>query len=364
MLGCALLLYGGHSLGFTLIELPPEQSSPSSSVTETTTLKTQVQPIAGAIHTQMLNLRRHKRSRNVAQFGRVLVASAEADGRGGFGPLAAALKEPAAAGGASGGGAATGLWISATANSLENEFSRTAFDGASHNLLAGFDVTHSNRYVFGLAVGHEASNYTTTFNVGNEKTRGFNVTPYVAFLLSDSWSLDLSGGYGDFDTRQTRTVGSIVVPLATVAVNSEFSSTREFAAANLTNISTWGNWTLTGSLGMLAARRKNDAYTETDGTAVAASKQTSEQWSLLGEAAYARGASEAFLGVMYERAIDPVQVQFATGAQPANDPDSYLVSAGWRHFGKDLIASFAFTSRLSLDQVKEYGFSMTLRVGL
>jgi hypothetical protein len=205
MLGCALLLYGGNSLGFTLIA-PEEQTSPSSSVTESTTLKTQVQPIAGAIHTQMLNLRRHKRSRNVAQFGRVLVASAEADGRGGFGPLAAALKEPAAAGGASGGGAATGLWISATANSLENEFSRTAFDGASHNLLAGFDVTHSNRYVFGLAVGHEASNYTTTFNVGNEKTRGFNVTPYVAFLLSDSWSLDLSGGYGDFDTRQTRTV--------------------------------------------------------------------------------------------------------------------------------------------------------------
>jgi hypothetical protein len=362
ILGCALFLYGSTALAFTLIETGPiqtEQLAPSNTITDATTLETQIQPITGAIRAQLLSLRRLQSARKVTQFGRVLVASAPASGRGDFSYLAAA----GTGGGSSGdGGDTESLWISAATNSLENDFSRTAFHGATHNLLAGFDLTRSARYVFGVAVGHEASNFTTTFNAGNEKTRGFNVSPYFAYLLSDAWSLDLSVGYGEFDTRQSRTLGT--GPLTTVAVDSDFSSTREFASMNLTNISAWGNWTLTGALGVLGAKRKHDAYTESIGTTVAGSKQTTEQWNLLGEAAYGRGNSETYLGLMYEDTRDPPKVQFATGEQPANDPDSVLLTAGWRHFGKGLTANFAFSKRVAQEQVNEYGFSMMLRVDL
>jgi hypothetical protein len=57
-------------------------------------------------------------------------------------------------------------------------------------------------------------------------------------------------------------------------------------------------------------------------------------------------------------------VQFTTGPQPANDPDSVLLSAGWRYFGKGLTANFAFMKRVAQDQVNEYGFTMMLRVDL
>lgn len=362
ILGCALLLYGSTGLGFTLITIPQqEQVTPSNTITEATTLETQIQPIAGAIRAQLLSIRRSQSSRKVTQTGNVLVASAPAGGRGDFSYLAAA----GTGGGSSGdAGDTESLWISAATNALENDFSRTAFFGATHNLLAGFDFTRSAKYVLGIAVGHEASNFTTTFNAGNEKTRGFNVSPYFAYLLSDTWSLDLAAGYGEFDTRQSRTLGSITVPLATVAVDSEFSSTREFASANLTHLSTVGNWTLTGSLGLLAAKRKNDAYVESSGTAVAGTKQSIEQWNLLGEAAYGRGSSETYLGLMYEDTRDPLKVQFATGEQPANDPDSVLLTAGWRRFGKGLTTNFVFSRRLAQDQVNEYGFSMMIRVDL
>jgi hypothetical protein len=362
ILGCALLLYGGTALAFTLITIPQEQVSPSNTITDATTLETQVQPIAGVIRTQLFSLRRPKSSQKVTQVGSMLAANAHADSRSDFNYLAAAGTSGVGSGGSSSD--SESLWISAVTNSLENDFSRTAFYGATHNLIAGFDVTRSDKYVLGVAVGHEASNFVTTFNVGNEKTRGFNVNPYFAYLLSDTWSVDLILGYGQFNTRQSRTLGTGL--LTTMAVDSEFESKRGFVSTNLTNVSTWGNWKLTGSLGALASKREQDAYVESGitGSAVAATKQTIEQWNLLGEAAYGRGNSETYLGLMYENTRDPLKIEFATGVQPANDPDSVLLTAGWRHFGKGLTANFVFSTRLAQDQVAEHGFSLMIRVDL
>jgi hypothetical protein len=355
-----LLLYGSTALAFTLIAIPQEQVSPSNTITDSTTLETQVQPIAGSIRAQLLSLRRPKAPAKVALVGGMLAANAHVNSRSDVDYLAAAGSSGAGNGS---GGNSESLWISAASNLLENNFSRTAFHGNTNNLLAGFDLTRSDKYVLGISVGHEASNYVTTFNAGNEKTQGFNVNPYFALLLSDTWSLDLILGYGQFNSRQSRTMGSIV-PLATVAVNSEFSSKRGFASTNLTKVSTWGDWKLTGSLGYLGSRREHDAYVESNGNAVASAKQTSKQWNLLGESAYGRGNSETFVGAMYEDTRDPQKVVFATGEQPANDPNSVLLTAGWRHFGRGLTASFMFSTRQAQKQVAEYGFSMMLRVDM
>ncbi len=363
ILACALLSYGSTALAFTLILPPQEQFSPSNTIADTSTLEPQVQAIAGAIRTQLLSHRRPRSPEKVTQAGRMLAANADPGTRSDVNFLAAALDDPSGAGSGSSGDGQS-LWISTAINSLENEFSRTAFHGATHNLLAGFDLTRSDKYVLGVSVGHEASNFDTTFNAGNERTRGFNLNPYFSLLLSDTWSLDLIGGYGRFNTRQSRTIGSILVPLATVAVDSEFASKRGFVSTNLTNVSARGNWKLTSSLGFLGSKREQDAYVESDGSAVAAAKQTSRQWNLLGEAAYGRGNAETFVGLTYENSRDDQRIQFATGAQPANDPDSVVLAAGWRHFGKGLTANFLFNSRLAKDQVTEYGFAMTLRVDL
>ena len=141
---------------------------------------------------------------------------------------------------------------------------------------------------------------------------------------------------------------------------------RSFASTNLTNISDWGNWKLTSSLGYLWSKRDQDAYTENGvtGSAVPELKRISKQWNLLGEAAYGRGNSETFFGARYEDILDYHNIEFATGEQPANDPTSVLLTAGWRHFGRGLTASFVFSGRVAQEQVKEHGFAMVLRVDL
>ena len=103
---------------------------------------------------------------------------------------------------------------------------------------------------------------------------------------------------------------------------------------------------------------------ESNGSSVAGTNQIAGQWNLLGEAAYGRGNSETFFGARYEDVRNYQKIEFATGEQPANDPTSVLLSAGWRHFGKGLTANFAFSARVAQEQVRGYGVSMVLRVDL
>ena len=359
ILGCALLLYGSTALAFTLIT---EALAPSNTITDTFTLQAQVQPIAGTIRSQIFGLRRPGGSPRLTQLGGVKLAANDRSGRSSdVNVLAATADEPwGAAGG--GGGNTQSLWISSTTDSLENTFSRTAFYGATQNVLVGYDVTRSDKYVLGISGGYEASNYVTKFNSGNEKTGGYNLNPYFAWLLSDAWSLDLIGGYGKFNTDQSRAA------LTGVSVDSNFSSKRSFASSNLTNISAGTNWKLTSSLGYLWSKRDQDGYTENgvSGSSIDGSKQTSKQWNLLEELAYGSGNSETFLGARYEdiRNYQKIELTAGVGEQPANDPTSVLLTAGWRYFGRGLTASFVFSGRVAQEQVKEHGFSMVLRMDI
>jgi hypothetical protein len=363
ILGCALLAYGSTALAFTLISIP-EQFQPSTAITNSFTLDAQVQPIAGTIRGQIFGLRRPGSSQKATQLGGVrFAANARSGTSSDVDTLAAALDD--GGGGGGGDGDTQSLWISTTTDSLENTFSRTAFYGMTQNVLVGYDFTRSDTYILGISGGYEASNFVTKFNSGNEKTRGYNLNPYFAWLLSDSLSLDLIGGYGRFNTDQSRTMGSVTPP-AVVVVDSQFSSTRSFASTNLTDILTFGDWKLTGSLGYLWSQRDQDAYTENGGFAIDASKQTSKQWNVLGEVAYGRGNSETFFGARYEDILDYQKVELTAGAgeQPANDPTSVLLTAGWRYFGRGLTASFVFSGRAAQEQVKEHGFAMVLRADL
>lgn len=354
ILGCALLSYGSTALAFTLI------SPPSNTVTDTFTLDAQIQPIAGTIRSQIFGLRRPGSSKQVTQVGGLKLAANDYSGtRSDVNTLVAAAGDPSGAGGGSSGGNTQSLWISSTIDSLENTFFRTAFYGATQNVIAGYDFTRSDRYVLGISGGYEASNYVTKFNSGNEKTGGYNLNPYAAWLISDAWTLDLIGGYGKFNTDQSRAP-------AGVPVESNFSSKRSFASTNLTNISTFGNWKLTSSLGYQWSKRDQDAYTEEGGAAVDKSKQTSKQWNLLEEVAYGRGNSETFFGARYEdiRNYQKLELTGGLGEQPANDPTSVLLTAGWRYFGKGLTANFVFSGRVAQEQIKEHGFSMVIRADI
>lgn len=345
ILGILLLQCSSTALAFTIIA-PQAELAPSSSLTDSATLNTQIQPVVGAIKAHLYDARRKKKSKSMAQHGNVLLAA-----NGDVDSMMFSNDDPH--------GGVQSLWINSTFTSLKNDFSRTRFSGNSHMLLAGFDYTLSDTYIFGVAFSHETSNIDTRFNGGNEQIDGFNISPYFAFLFSDSWSVDLSIGYGKFDTDQYRTL-TVLVP----RVDSDVSSTRSFVSTNLTNVVASGSWSLTSSLGYLVAKNKQEDYFESDSTFVAGLDLDIKQWNFAGEVAYNHRDSESYLGLIYEKDTDLDEVKFVIGEQPANDDDSVLLTAGWRYYGKDLTANFEFNSRVGRDELSDNGISTTLRLAL
>ena len=147
-------------------------------------------------------------------------------------------------------------------------------------------------------------------------------------------------------------------------VDSNFSTDRDFVATNLTYAVPRGNWYLTGWLGWLKATQDQEGFTESDGTTVGSDDLDFERWSLGGEAAYSLRSSETYLSVIYEKETDDNQIEFATGAQPSDDDDSYLIGIGWRYFGSDLVANIELSSRQGAEDVTETSISTTLRLQL
>jgi hypothetical protein len=362
-LGFLLLQLASTAMAFTL--LPQEQLSPSTTITNSsTTVNAQVQPVTNAIRSHLQGARRTHPVGRIAQ-GNVQLAANSYSTTQTDAPLLLAYNDLAAAGGsggASGGNTSNSLWIGSSFSQLKNNFSRTRYDGDAQMVVAGFDHTVSDTYILGVALAYQTSTLLTRFNSGDQRSKGYNFTPYFAYLISDALTFDLSLGYGKSSTSQSRAVSDLVgLSLQPLTYSSSFTSTNNFAAANLTHVATRGQWNLTSGLGYLAAKQKQGAYTETPAGSVVATSTSVRQWSLAEEAAYAHQDSESYLGVMYEKMSNPDSFRFASGEQPSSDTDSFLLSIGWRHIGKDLIANFAFSSRLGLANVTENGFSTTIR---
>jgi hypothetical protein len=362
--GLVLLQLGNTAMAFTL--LPQEQLTPSSTITNSsTTVSAQVLPVARAIQTHLHGSRRTHAPGKFTQNGVMVASNSYTSTRYDFGDMLAYNDLASAGGGGGGDGSAntSSLWISSGYSLLKNNFSRTRYDGDSQMVVAGFDHTSSDTYVLGAALGYQTGTMLTRFNTGDQRSKGYTLTPYFAYLISDALTFDLSVGYGKSNTSQSRALSVLVAGPAVEQwiITSEFASTQTFTSANLTHAATTGNWNLTSALGYLSAKHKQGAYTESIGTNVTGSNTKLSQWSLAEEAAYSHRDSESYLGVAYEKMSSPENFRFASGEQPSNDSDSFLLSLGWRHIGKGLVANFAFNSRLGLANVTENGISTTIR---
>jgi hypothetical protein len=362
LLGLLLLQTSGTASAFTLIELPDPNATPGNTVTDISAFESLIRPLLSVLQTHLQNARRAgKKFASLAQQDNLLASNEYTDTASDANFIKVASNSAGPAGMKS-------LWLGTTATNFENEFSRTEFDGNSNLLVAGFDYTRGDKYIFGISVSIEDTNINTDFNLGRQDIGGYSINPYFAYLISDSWSIDLGLGTGSYDTDQTRATGIVnpaPPPLVTAdIVNSSFSTDRDFVATNLTYAVPRGNWYLTGWLGWLKATQDQEAFSESDGTSVGSESLDFERWSLGGEAAYDFRNSETYLSLIYEKQTDDNQIEFATGAQPSDDDDSYLVGIGWRYFGRDLVANIELSSRQGAEDLTETSISTTLRLEL
>ena len=251
-----------------------------------------------------------------------------------------------------------GAWISYAYSDYENDFSFTAFDGDTHSVLAGFDIAPWENTLFGIAVGYESTDIDTTFNGGNQETDGYTIAPYFGALLTDTWSVDFSFGYSNLDTDQFR-----IAPGIGTVVTSSPDADRWFGSFNLNGLTTYGNWIIGGRMGTLYAQTDQDAFTESSGTVIAASKTELGQWNLGADVAYSYGEWEPYARASYQRDWNQTEVTLiGVNRQPSNDDDDVLVGAGIRYFGaKGISGNFEWIKRLGRNDFDEDTFAISIR---
>lgn len=188
-------------------------------------------------------------------------ARSETQEEAGHESLAARDHNPPIAGHAAGDLLANiGVWGSYNRSNFDSNALTTPYDGNLNSFLIGLDTMPIENLIVGLGIGYENTDTDTLFNGGGQNTQGYTVAPYIAYLLNDIFSADLSGGYSGLNTDQDR-----IDPANGNTLSSSFDSDRWFVTANLNASLVRGSWVLGGRIGYLYSEEDQDAYAEAGG---------------------------------------------------------------------------------------------------
>lgn len=242
-------------------------------------------------------------------------------------------------------------WISASYGESESTAVGAAFDATRWSVLVGADVSPSDDWVLGVALGVDNTDVSTAFNQGGADITGWTIAPYVGVIWFDSLSVDASVGFSYTDTNQFRTL-----PVVGRRITSDVSGHRWFASTNATYNRNLGNWLFVGSAGLLYASNRAQGFTESNGTTVSSAAAKLGQLRLSGEVAYSFGALETFGRGTYEHDYS------VTGAGRDVDEDGGQVALGLRYFGASgLSGSVEYSTLVGRENFNDDSVSATVR---
>ncbi len=154
------------------------------------------------------------------------------------------------------------IWSTSQASFLKDRRPARASKGHSLSFTAGLDRQLGRRFTAGVSAGLVHARLKTAFKGGHTHNTTISITPYFNHAITGWLSLDVSGGYVYSTESLTRTI-----PLAA----SGKTHANGYLLSTSLSASKWlGRWLLSGRAGLIVSRDRWRAYTESDGTFVAA----------------------------------------------------------------------------------------------
>jgi hypothetical protein len=199
--------------------------------------------------------------------------------------------------------------------------------GHVHSVMLGADYRVAERWIAGLSLAADDTSIATRYNNGNITGNGYNLAPYVGWQISERWSLDAAAGIGRASTSHVDNVA---------LTTGSADSSRRFGAVNL-NYSRWlGRWELAAKGTLIDAREKKEAFTLSNGTAIAESTTRLGQLRLGGQVGYlAANGINPYIALAYVSDYRrDAQAPIAGQPLPANDRAGWMVAVGANLFSK------------------------------
>lgn len=162
------------------------------------------------------------------------------------------------------------IWMRAGYDNMKED-NTTRFGGWNANLWSlalGYDYKFNEKVLAGLALTYSNLNGSTKFNNGNIRDNAYGLMPYVAFLVTPSFDVDLMGGYSRVDKSRDRGLPNLTTgpdDLSGPRVTSKPKSDRYFGALFGNYKHHVNRWNLLVRLGYLYITDHQKSFTETNG---------------------------------------------------------------------------------------------------
>lgn len=258
---------------------------------------------------------------------------------------------------AGGGDGRLGVWVAGGWSQIEDDLSSTAYDGDVYNVLVGGDYQFNDRFLGGLALGYESGDIDTKFNTGSIESDGFTIAPYAGYVLNRYLTVDVSGGFtfANYDMSRTPAAG---------VVTGSTDGDRWFVGGNLNAYYAVNRVTLGGRVGYLYTKESQDAFTESNGTAIAKNDISIGQFRVGGTVGYQLGKVEPYVTGTYVYDAQQEKITVAAGqAAPTNDRSGIDVGGGIRFSLSDRVTGgFEGTTHLGRDDFDSTSLTGNLRI--
>ncbi|MGQ0657970.1 MAG: autotransporter outer membrane beta-barrel domain-containing protein [Chromatiales bacterium] len=272
-----------------------------------------------------------------------------------------------------------GLWLGYTRSDFDSDFvfanTSLAYDADADNVLVGIDRLFGDRFVLGVSAGYQQVDTGTEFNGGGQEADGYTIAPYAAWLINDTFSIDVTGGYSPLDYDQNR-----ISPTDGSQTRASFDSDRWFVATNLNALLLTGDWVVSGRVGFLHTEEDQDGYVETGSAASAAGGTLRtvrdrnidlSQIVVGGDVAYNFGSFEPYALLIYRNDISRDNGEDAGGlpgaftSVQAEDDDEFQAGFGFRLFSDfGLTGTFEWSLVEGRDSFDSNVLTLTLRAEL
>lgn len=244
-----------------------------------------------------------------------------------------------------------GVWANVTGSRFLFDKASSEFDGNLMSGMVGVDYRITDHFVAGIGFGYEQTEIDTTFNEGNEESKGWTVAPYAVYSYNKNYSVNLSGGFSqlsyDMDRKDQQDKNLIT---------GETDADRWFGALNLN-----GNWTndnlvYGANIGTLYTQEKKDGFTEVGSGATTVAAETTK----IGRASIGGNIGYEFFDMM----TPYVKAKYSYDYQDGGSADRNTANAG---LGVNFALGSSVTAGIEANaskkgDFKEAGGSASLRV--
>ena len=247
-----------------------------------------------------------------------------------------------------------GVWANFSWTGIEDRTPVAGQDGDVAIGMVGADYAVSEGFLVGGAVSIGGATFDSAIAAFDTGEVNIGLNPYLAYRLSDVFSLDAVAGYsfgvGDSERAET--------------ITGHYSIHRYYVATNATYFQSWDRVSLLASTGVLWGQSFEAAYTESDGTRVSSRQTDLGSAKLLLQPSYVFDLDPdtgVFLEpyLLGEYSYDFVITKIAGHN---NDRDAFRIGAGVNLFsGPALSANFEASTVLGREEQGAISVLGTLR---